>query len=104
MAEGFFGNLFGASPSSINSRSHIDYAGLSPNYELTDTEKSLWSKHRNHFKVNQYDDYATEGLEKGYYSLDDMYLAAIQRLVRIDSQFQEVLDSMDVKLSAKGER
>ena len=33
-----------------------------------------------------------------------MYLAAIQRLVRIDSQFQEVLDSMDVKLSAKGER
>ena len=104
MAEGFFGNLFGASPSSVNSRSHIDYAGLSPNYELTDTEKSLWSKHRNHFKVNQYDDYATEGLEKGYYSLDDMYLAAIQRLVRIDSQFQEVLDSMDVKLSAKGER
>ena len=107
MAEGFFGNLFGASPSSVNSRSHIDYAGLGDEvtpYELTDTEKSLWSKHRNHFKVNQYDDYATEGLEKGYYSLDDMYLAAIQRLVRIDSQFQEVLDSMDVKLSAKGER
>ena len=94
----------GNKPSTVNNRNHIDYAGLSPNYELTDTEKSLWSKHRNHFKVNQYDDYATEGLEKGYYSLDDMYLAAIQRLVRIDSQFQEVLDSMDVKLSAKGER
>ena len=40
----------GNKPSTVNNRNHIDYAGLSPNYELTDTEKSLWSKHRKPFQ------------------------------------------------------